>query len=130
MTIVVGYIPTPEGSAALDAAVDQARLRSERLIVVNTGNHGDYSDPVFASGPDLDALQDQLTAIGLEHEVRQATAGRSAAEELLSAAEEEDAQLLVIGLRKRSPMGKLLLGSTAQEVLLNASCQVLAVKAS
>ena len=49
-------------------------------------------------------------------------------EELIDAAESEAAEMLVIGLRKRSPLGKLVMGSTAQEVLLDAPCRVLAVK--
>ena len=51
------------------------------------------------------------------------------AEELIAAADRTDAEFIVIGLRRRSPVGKLLLGSNAQRVLLDASCPVLAVKA-
>ncbi|HRC41893.1 universal stress protein [Nostocoides sp.] len=129
MTIVVGYIPSPEGLAALDAAIEEARVRHTRLVVVNTGNHGDYSVPAFATAHDLDALDGQLRDAGIDHDVRQATQGRSASEELLSTAEAEGAQLLVIGLRRRSPLGKFIMGSTAQEVLLDAPCPVLSVKA-
>jgi nucleotide-binding universal stress UspA family protein len=49
---------------------------------------------------------------------------------VLDAAEKYRAELIVIGLRKRTPVGKLIMGSTAQQILLEASCPVLAVKAS
>ena len=129
MTIVVGYIPRPEGIAAVDRAIAEAELRGMRLVVVNTGHHGDYNDPSFASSQDIDALDSQLTARGIDHEIRQPTRGRAPADELLDAAAETDARLIVIGLRRRSPLGKLITGSTAQQVLLDASCDVLAVKA-
>ena len=51
------------------------------------------------------------------------------AEDLISVADEESADFIVIGLRRRSPVGKLILGSNAQRILLDASCPVLAVKA-
>ncbi len=65
---------------------------------------------------------------GLEHEVRQLVRGNDPAEDLISVAEEEKADFIVIGLRRRSPVGKLILGSNAQRILLDASCPVLAVK--
>ena len=129
MTIVVGYIPRPEGLAAVDSAITEAERRGEKLVVVNTGHHGDYSHPSFAASQDLEALDTQLTARGIEHEVRQPTRGLAPADELLGAAAEVDARLIVIGLRRRNPLGKLITGSTAQQVLLDASCDVLAVKA-
>ncbi|GAA2094382.1 universal stress protein [Microlunatus panaciterrae] len=129
MNIVLGYLPTPEGSAAMDAAIDQARLHSARLVVVNTGRHGDFSHPNFATAQDLDAIETELTAAGVDHEVRQLTVGQSAAAVILAVAEEVDAGLIVIGLRRRTPVGKIITGSTAQQVLLDADCPVLAVKA-
>ena len=128
MNIVTGYIPTPEGVAAVDYAIEQARTTGSRLTVVNTGKNGDYSDPVFATAQDIDALDSQLEAAGIEHEIVRPTEGGPAAASILSAAEKAGADLIVIGIRRRSPVGKLITGSTAQAVLLGADCPVVAVK--
>lgn len=128
MTVVVGYIPTSEGSAAVDVAIEEAQRMSARLVVVNTAHHGDYSHPNFATEQDIDALDAQLAAAGLEHEVRRPTDGADAAGVILDTAAELSADLIVIGVRRRSPVGKLLAGSTAQQILLDADCPVLAVK--
>jgi len=130
VTIVVGYIRRPEGLAAVEAAIAEALLRGAKLVVVNTGHYGDYTHPSFAAPADLEALDAQLTEHGIEHEVRQPTQGRAPADELLDIAEEVGATLVVIGLRRRNPVGKLITGSTAQQVLLDSGCPVLAVKAS
>jgi nucleotide-binding universal stress UspA family protein len=127
--IVVGYIPSPEGLAALVAAIDLAKEGSGHLTVVNTGKDGNYADPSFATEEDIDTIDAQLAAADIAHEMRRPTTGRSAAEEILGAAAEVGADLVVIGVRRRSPVGKLVTGSTAQHVLLDAPCAVLAVKA-
>lgn len=115
--IVVGYSSRPEGRAALRRALSEARLREAAVVVLDTS-------------PDVDApeLTDELTASGVRYEIR-ATDAHDSAEELIRTAESAEADFIVIGLRRRSPVGKLLLGSDAQRVLLDAACPVLAVKA-
>jgi nucleotide-binding universal stress UspA family protein len=126
MNIVVGYVPTPEGLAAVDFAVAQARQDGASLVVVNSGSRGNDSDPSFADADDWDALDKRLTALGITHVMRQSTQALSPAEEILQAA--TDAELIVIGLRRRSPVGKLFLGSSSQQIILEADCPVVAVK--
>jgi len=70
-----------------------------------------------------------MAATGLAYEIHQAPDVLDPAEELIKVSESSPDAIIVIGLRRRSPVGKLLLGSNAQRVLLDASCPVLAVKA-
>ncbi|RNM12986.1 universal stress protein [Nocardioides pocheonensis] len=128
MTVVVGYLPTPDGLAALSHAIEEVGRTGEKLVVVNTGELGNYAGPSFATPQDLDAIDTQLTEAGIDHLVLQPTNGLSAADEILLAASAHDASRIVIGIRRRSPVGKLFTGSTAQQVLLEADCPVLAVK--
>lgn len=128
--IVVGYIPSPQGTAALDAAIELATTNQARVTVVNTGRAGNYADAVFATAEDMDAIDAELSKAGIDHEVRQPTDGRSASAAILLVADEVGADLIVIGVRRRSPVGKVVMGSTAQDILLDANCAVLAVKAT
>ncbi len=131
MTIVVGYVPRSEGRAALRRAAEEARLRSTKLIVINSnrgGGHLDEEDAVEHER-ELAQVRAQLDAEGIEHEVRQLVRGLDPAEDLIAVATETEADFIVIGLRRRTPVGKLILGSNAQRILLEAPCPVLAVKA-
>ena len=128
--VVVGYIPTPEGIAAFERAKDEAVLGGSTLVVVNAGQSGNFAGSTFASPADIDAIDVELTGAGIAHEVIQATDALAPAEEILRVAAEKEARLIVIGVRRRTPVGKLLLGSTSQQVLLDAQCAVLAVKAA
>ena len=130
MTIVVGYVPTPEGEAALDAAIREARLRDEPLHVLNTSRGDSLVDPSFASAAALDAVRARLAESGLVYEIEQQVGRHDASDQLVEIADRVKASLLVIGLRRRTPTGKLITGSQAQRILLDARCPVLAVKAS
>jgi nucleotide-binding universal stress UspA family protein len=130
MTIVVGYVPTPEGEAALDAAIAEARLRDQPLHVINSSRGDAYIDDRFASKEALDGVRARLNESGIVYEVEQEVRGRDADEEVVDAASRLKASLLVIGMRRRTPTGKLITGSSAQRILLDAPCPVLAVKAS
>ena len=131
-TIVVGYVPKAEGRAALRRAAEEARLRSARLVVINSARGGRAfdSDDEVRSEQELDEVRSQLAEAGLSAEVRQLVRGNEVADDLIAVAEETQADFIVIGLRRRSPVGKLLLGSNAQRILLDSPCPVLAVKAS
>lgn len=129
MTIVVGYVPTPEGLAAIDHALEEAERRPTRLVVINTSTGNSLVDPRYASDVDLDALRQRLTDAGVDFEIRQSVTGKDASQAILEAARQGNADLIVIGVRRRTAVGKLLLGSQAQVVLLEADCPVLAVKA-
>jgi nucleotide-binding universal stress UspA family protein len=130
--IVVGYVPKPEGEAALRLAAEEAKLRGSSLVVVNSHRGGREFGGAASASTDshLDEVQGQLTEAGIQHEVRHLVRGRDPAEDLISVAAEVSAEIIIIGLRRRSPVGKLILGSNAQRVLLDAPCPVLAVKAA
>lgn len=128
MTVVLGYVPTDVGRAALHAAIEEAHLRGTDLLVLNTTRADRIVDPRYAADEELRVLDDALTGSGLAYEVRHFASSSLVADVLIAAVRETNASLLVIGLRRRSPVGKLILGSAAQEILLDAPCPVLAVK--
>lgn len=129
-SIVVGWIQSPEGQAAVDAAVEEARRRKGRLVVVHSARGGREDEPAAVGLREaLEDLRVRLTAEGVAVTVRDLVRGKDPSDDLIEVAEKENAALIVIGLRRRSPVGKLLLGSNAQEILLHADCPVLAVKA-
>ena len=130
MTIVVGFVPTPEGDAALTAAIAEAGLREEPLHVVNTSRGDALVDNRFASEEVLAAVRARLDSSGVVYEIDQQVGGSEASEELVETADRLRASLIVIGLRRRTATGKLLTGSQAQRILLDSHCPVLAVKAT
>lgn len=131
MTIVVGYVKTDEGQAALEKGIEEARLRGARLVVVHSlrGGERDEGRQVIAYREELEAIRRRLIAEEIEGEAREYVRGQDPDEDVLDTAKAENAELIVIGLRRRSPVGKLVLGSNSQHILLGADCPVLAVKA-
>ncbi|TDD51360.1 universal stress protein [Kribbella antibiotica] len=129
MKILVGYVPTAEGEAALDAAGREASLRGASVLLLNTSRGDAYIDARYANEAELETASAKLREHGVEVTIQQAVSNGDVAGELLKAAAAEDVGLIVLGLRRRSPVGKLILGSTAQRVLLESPVPVLAVKA-
>ena len=138
MVIVVAYTPRPESRAALEAAVDEARRSDARLHLVRILGQGPSDNPsqtrawvkkVGQTTEEIHSLAEQLRADGLEVTYDVEPVSTAAAEHVLDVAGRLGADLIVIGLRRRSPVGKLVMGSVSQEILLGAECPVLAVKA-
>jgi nucleotide-binding universal stress UspA family protein len=125
--IVVGYTADGFGQAALDHGIAEARLRDTELLIINSTAGDSYSDPAFAQPDRVRDVNARLTTSGVPFELVQPV-GVDAANELLAAMERPEAELLVIGVKHRNPVGKLLMGSVAQQVLLECPKPVLAVK--
>jgi nucleotide-binding universal stress UspA family protein len=128
MPVLVGFVPTPEGRAALRRAVVECQLRDTRLIVVNS----EYRSADSTShDPSADELRSACAELGVsepEFEVHRLHDAYEPADHVLEVAEQTEAELIVIGLRRRTAVGKLILGGSAQRILLDAACPVLAVK--
>ena len=129
MTILVAYVPRPEGQAALEKGIEMAKSQNETLLVVNTSPGGSKENASFADVQDYERVEEILANCGIEAELKQFVRGKTAVEEIDELVETRRISMLVIGLRKRSAVGKLIMGSVAQELLLTVSCPVLAVKA-
>jgi nucleotide-binding universal stress UspA family protein len=122
MTIGVGYLPTPEGRAALEHAIRECTVRKDDLIVVVT------AQTAASKEFDADLVLARASIERGDILLRTVANTTEAGTELIDLSYEDGVNLLVIGLRRRSPVGKLVMGSTSQRVLLEARCPVTAVK--
>jgi len=124
MSVAVGYVASQEGRAALSAAIEEAVLRKTDLQIMGP-LPGDNSAEAES---DIHEAIAAAAAAGVSAVLRP-NDGADAADVMIDASYEDAVELVVIGLRRRSPVGKLFLGSTAQRVILEAGCPVTAVKA-
>ncbi len=129
MTIFAGYAHTPEGEAALDHAIGLARKDGAELVVFDLDEKTTDADRNYAPPSDSPAAA-RIDQSGVAHRwLARSDRSDDAPDELLDAAQALDAALIVIGIRSRSRVGKFLLGSNAQRILLGARVPVIAVKA-
>lgn len=128
MTVLVGFVPTVEGEVAFAAGLAEASRRGEDLLVLNSPRDGAPVNTDVAPPEVVADLTARAHAAGVPLRLVQDARRGDLADEVLRAADDADASVIVIGLRRRSPVGKLLLGSSAQRILLEAERPVLAVK--
>ncbi len=128
MTILIGYVPTPVGEAALEAGLAEAAARGDDVVIVNSPRRGatGYTDLFDAAASAK--LVARAAEDGVSSRVDHTTHGAEVVETFDGRVASTGARLIVIGLRRRSPVGKALLGSDAQRILLDAGVPVLAVK--
>jgi nucleotide-binding universal stress UspA family protein len=129
MTVLLAYIRTPDGDAALAAAVDEARRRATKAVVVNVTRPVAEVDSPMSAEQALDAVAALFEGAGVDVQVRQLPASPDRAGAILAVTSEIQPDLVVIGMHKRNPVGELIIGSTSQRIIRGAECPVLVVKA-
>ena len=130
MTILVAYVSRPEGRAALEKAIELSKERQEPLLIVNASPGGKQEDAALVPAFEVEQIEAELAAQGIQSEFKQFVRGNNAVDEINAMVATGDISILVIGLRKRTAVGKLILGSVAQELLMTVPCPVLCVKAA
>lgn len=125
-TILLAYVPSATSEAAFDFAVQEATRRRAALLVLASER---APDPRKARGvTDGRPLEERLAETGLEYELRTVPKRDDPADDILDAVEHDDVGLVVLGIRKRTPIGKILLGSTSQRVAIESPVPVVLVK--
>ena len=124
--ILLAYVPSATSEAAFDFAVEEAERRDASLLVLASER---APDPRKARGvTDQRPLQERLEETGLGFELRTVPKRDDPADDILDAVEHDDVDLVILGIRKRTPIGKILLGSTSQRVAIESPVPVVMVK--
>ncbi|MCF8024341.1 MAG: universal stress protein [Desulfobacteraceae bacterium] len=132
MKIMVCYTGSGESREALYTAIQRAKAMNAGIYLVASLEKGTEEEQKTIGQLEqaLKAGENKLKKEGIPCETHLLVRGMAPAEDLLSYAAEQEIDEMVIGIRKRSRMGKLIFGSTAQYLILNAPCPVLTVKKS
>jgi len=130
--IVVGVDYTGESQAALEAGIEEAVRREATLVLVHHVHLGGTPEPVAEWQRHGEALlaraEAQAAAAGVGTRRVLELGTQSVASVILDAADAPEVELIVIGSRKRTRVGKALMGSDAQQVIMGAEVPVLCVK--
>jgi nucleotide-binding universal stress UspA family protein len=130
MTVLIGYVPTPVGEAALAAGLAEAAARGDDVVILNSPRRGSTVDADLV-GPDVaDELLAAASTAGVTARIDHTDHGADIVDAFTSLVESTGARLVVIGMRRRSPVGKLMMGSDAQRLLLSLDAPILAVKSA
>ena len=129
MKLVAAYNGTIESKTALELAKKHAKLFNATLLVISSSEGGKTEDPELIGKiqMDLKQIKKDLENEGILGEVDQLARGLSPGEDIVSFAAENDVDQVYVGIRKKSRTSKLILGSTAQYIILKCKCPVTSV---
>jgi len=130
MKIMVCYDASSDNSAVLEKAGERAKESSAELHIVSVliGDDAGTLDRIEPAKKELGAAQEQFKTEGIGCETRVMFGSSAAGESIVDYAVEKEIDEIIIGIQKKSKVGKFLFGSTAQHVILEAPCPVLTVK--
>ena len=129
MKILVGYRGTNIGQDLLKLAAEHAKAFDATVLVVTSMLEGTEKDQkkILEAENNLDQAQVFFKAQGIACEKHLLIRGMEAGEDIVAFANEKNVDEIIIGVKSRSNVGKLLFGSTAQTVILEADCPVVSV---
>ncbi len=130
MKILVGYDGSNSAKDALKLAKDHAMRLDAKVDVVTSmveAKNSQYDD-VRQAELGLEYAKALLEEDSIDCETHLLIRGLSPGEDLVQFAEDNQINEIIVGVRRRSKVGKLLMGSTAQHVILNAPCPVVTIK--
>ena len=128
MTILIGYVPTPVGEAALEAGLSEAATSGDDVVILNSPRRGATVDADLVDDTTAAALMRRAAEAGVTATVDHTDHGDDIVGTFEGLVERTGARLVLLGLRRRTPMGKLIMGSDAQRLLLELDVPILAVK--
>ena len=128
MTILIGYVPTALGEAAFEHGVAEAGAHGDDVVILNSPRRGSTVDAHLLDDAAAERLVARADERGVQASIDQVDHGSDLIDAFHDCVTRTGARMVVIGLRKRSPVGKLVMGSNAQRLLLDLDVPVLAVK--
>ena len=130
MKIMVGFDGSKVSVAALELAEAHAQAFGAQLLLVQSMVGGsEVPKRDFANNErELEYQKSRLKDKNIACESLLSVRGLEPGEDLVRLAEEQQVDEIIVGVKRRSKVGKLVFGSTAQYVILNAPCPVAAVK--
>ena len=130
MNVMVCYDGGAAAAAALDIACGRAKaFRAKILLVTSLAGGEEIPREEFQKKEEeLKQIRRRLQQDGIDCETTLSVRGLDPGEDLVTFARQNDVHEIIIGVRRRSKVGKLVFGSTAQYVILEAHCPVLTVK--
>ena len=130
MKFLVGYNGSDEAKAALSLAKKKKKTYNARVLVMSSmeGGSGEKPEDINQAEQNLRDAKDFLDEQGVECETHQLARGFTPGEDLVQYARDNDIDLVFIGIKKKSKVGKMLFGSNAQYVILNAPCPVVTLQ--
>ena len=128
MKLLVGFDGSNSGKEAVNLAKKRGKIFSAEIIVIASMEKGTDNDEIAKVNQHLTWAKKSLEETGLKCESQLLIRGNSPGEDIVKFAEDNQVDEIIVGVKRRSKVGKILMGSTAQYVILKAHCPVLTVK--
>jgi len=130
MNILVGYNGGEVGEAALSLAIDYAKTHNAFIYIVTSmeGGSSEKQTDIVKAEKGLHLIDERMEGTGVQYEAQQSVRGLSPGEDLVQFAKENDINHIFLGIKKKSRIEKIILGSTSRYVILKAPCPVTTTK--